>query len=158
MEEKAEEYKSLQPPWQKYEVSNFGNVRKGGKVLKASPESNGYPRVSLYRTDNGKETRHYPRVHRLVAQYFIPMLLCKPYVNHLDGNKLNNHVNNLEWSTFTENVNHAFNEDLMGTNIKCEINGKAYRSLTEAANAFGMRQSTFSHFLKNGIESWKIIT
>lgn len=67
---------------------------------------NGYYRIGL-RLDNG--VIKYRFVHRLVALTFIDKIKGKPYVNHIDGNKLNNNVDNLEWCTPKENVHHAIN-------------------------------------------------
>lgn len=93
-----------------YQVSNLGNVRslcfKNSnkiKLLKTSPTNCGYYKVQLYK--NGIPKMHY--VHRLVAKSFIENPLLKPEVNHLDGNKSNNKVNNLEWATDKENQDHA---------------------------------------------------
>lgn len=61
-------------------------------------------------------------IHRLVAQHFIPNTYNKPYVNHKDGNKFNNHIDNLEWATFSENNKHAVDTGLN----PCTISIKQY--------------------------------
>lgn len=102
-----------------YEVSNIGNVRsiermvlheEGGlkrnpsKVLKHGKGKNGYLTVSF--SVDAVKSNH--SVHRLVARAFIPNESNKPQVNHIDGNKHNNCVENLEWVTCSENMRHAF--------------------------------------------------
>ena len=101
-----------------YQVSNKGEVRsldhyrKGrngheqivrGRILKINTSYGNYGSVML--SKNGVTKRFY--VHRLVALAFIPNPQCLPIVNHIDGNKHNNHVENLEWCTAQENVHHA---------------------------------------------------
>nr|QBK85255.1 MAG: HNH endonuclease [Iridovirus LCIVAC01] len=71
--------------------------------------SNGYYRIGLS-NDNGRR-KH--RVHILVAQHFCDNPDNKPIVNHIDGNKLNNHYTNLEWVTYSENSKHAHNLGLI---------------------------------------------
>ena len=89
-----------------YSVSNYGEVRnnKTGKLMKQNKNEKGYLRLGLRK--NGKTK--YMRVHRLVAQAFIPNPENKPDVNHIDFDKENNCVNNLEWVTCKENNNHSF--------------------------------------------------
>lgn len=58
--------------------------------------------------------RKWKQLHRIVAQCFIPNEHNKPCVNHIDGNKLNPHKDNLEWSTYKENQIHAEDNDLVG--------------------------------------------
>jgi hypothetical protein len=84
-----------------YRVSSFGRVwsDKAGRVLKATVYKRGYPGVTL----NGKNRY----VHQLVAQAFFSNPDNKKTVNHKDGDKTNNHVDNLEWATYTENCLHA---------------------------------------------------
>lgn len=89
-----------------YEVSNTGliiSLKRGGrKVMKGSLDSYGYLLVSL--NLNGEKTH---KIHRLVALTFIPNPENKKEVNHLDGDKTNNNVSNLEWSTYEENMQHS---------------------------------------------------
>lgn len=95
-----------------YEVSNFGRVRRkkrGPSRLWRDPDEysyikhrlcrNGYCRVKLNRKEYG--------LHRLVAIAFIENVQNKPEVNHIDGNKQNNNLSNLEWVTKEENMKHA---------------------------------------------------
>lgn len=94
-----------------YEIDTQGNVysiiqtksrRKG--IVKQRHNNGGYKRVNLYDV-NGKGKKHF--VHRLVAKAFIPNLQNKPIVNHIDCDKTNNSVENLEWCTQSENIKHA---------------------------------------------------
>jgi hypothetical protein len=85
-----------------YWVSNFGRVKSCRKVLKCYCNGK-YVQVMLGR--KGKQ----PLIHRLVAEAFIPNPENKPQVNHIDGNKLNNNVDNLEWCTCAENMIHCVN-------------------------------------------------
>ena len=86
-----------------YEVSDQGRVKGPKGFVKPKIGRNGYARTELWR----KGDRHRPSIHRLVAQTFIPNPHGKPQVNHLDGDKLNNSVSNLEWCTARENALHA---------------------------------------------------
>ena len=91
-----------------YQVSNFGRVRSFQKdkmkILKSGFSAFGYLRVVLCK-DFQKKNRS---IHILVAKAFIPNPEGKTQVNHIDGDKKNNHVSNLEWATPAENIHHAF--------------------------------------------------
>lgn len=90
----------------KYNIGCYGTVI-GTKGVKMTPYSNqsGYLKVSL--TINNKSVNRF--IHRLVAIAFIPNPLNLKFVNHLDGNKQNNIVSNLEWCTHKQNMQHATN-------------------------------------------------
>lgn len=113
-----------------YEVSNLGNVRsldrmvfnpksgmtlRKGVSLKYSKNHKGYKYVGL--TRDGKRSG-LKFIHRLVAKAFIDNPENKPQVNHIDGNKVNNCANNLEWMTDGENQKHAKDNFLKCVNDK----------------------------------------
>lgn len=106
-----------------YQVSSTGRVKsidrntinKHGKQQKFNGtlrtqflSDNGYYRVRLSKLNKGK----YHPVHRLVALAFCPNFFDKPYINHKDGNKINNQFSNLEWVTQSENAKHAYRTGL----------------------------------------------
>lgn len=100
------------PDFPNYEASSEGGIRcKVGNVEKKSKETkHGYLETSLHIGKKQKKTRS---IHRLVASAWIPNPDNKPEVNHIDGNKKNNHINNLEWVTRKENFEHARKNGLM---------------------------------------------
>lgn len=89
-----------------YEVSNMGKVRslfRYKKILKPSPNWNGYTTVELWKDHKRKRIT----IHRLVATCFCENPENKPFVNHLDETKTNNRADNLEWVTHIENCNYG---------------------------------------------------
>jgi hypothetical protein len=105
-----------------YEISSLGKIRNlKGKVLKTYIQNSGYEQIKL----NYQGLHIHKSIHRLVAEAFIANPLNKIYVNHIDGNKLNNTVNNLEWCTNSENILHArktglnpYNKPTLGLKLK----------------------------------------
>ena len=97
----------------KYEVDENGVVRnvKSKKILKQRVNQRGYYTIGY----NDKERKHsVPKeVHRLVAEAFLKDFYKLPVVNHIDGNKLNNKLSNLEMCTYSENSKHAIRTGLM---------------------------------------------
>lgn len=90
-----------------YEVSNFGSVRntKTGNMLKVATNNFGYKLVCL----SNKNKKHTGYIHRLVAEAFIDTNLDTrtSVVNHIDGNKSNNTIKNLEWISYSDNAIHG---------------------------------------------------
>ena len=93
-----------------YKISNTGKVFsvRNNRLLNVKPKYTGYVDIEL----NVNKVVYYKRVHRLVAENFIPNPNNKPFVNHKDGNKQNNNVENLEWVTASENQLHAIRTGL----------------------------------------------
>jgi hypothetical protein len=95
-----------------YSISNTGKFRndKTGKILKPSIGSTGYYVVNI--KPNGRIGKSYSlKIHRLIAEAFIPNPENKPQINHKDCNRLNNNIENLEWVTNKENNIHAIEND-----------------------------------------------
>lgn len=87
-----------------YFVDREGRVwNKKGEEKAQFLSSHGYPSVMIWKNNKGT----FKAVHRFVAEAFIPNPENKPCVNHIDGNKANNKVDNLEWVTYSENTLHA---------------------------------------------------
>lgn len=88
-----------------YQISNLGNIRgmKSNKVLVLSSSPSGYKFIRLFKKSKGKNYR----IHRLVAEAFIPNVKNLPFVNHKDENTGNNCVDNLEWCTASYNINYG---------------------------------------------------
>ena|SRR3990167_9512675 len=93
-----------------YQISNTGLIRRVDTRQIIKPHFHlGYAKISL--SKDGKSDNK--RISRLVAIAFIPNPENKRTVNHLDGNKTNNQVNNLEWATQSENMKHAHRMNLI---------------------------------------------
>lgn len=123
------------------------------KKMRMVPDKDGY--FSVFLCGNGKVARH--RVHRLVAKAFLPNPDNKPVVNHKDGNRQNNHVNNLEWATVAENNRHAYNElhrRLSGCcanhshPVVCVETGVRYPMIKDAERALGVCESSIRQCLR----------
>lgn len=102
-----------------YCVNEQGEVLSLRKNKVLSPKRNwdGYLRVQLWEHNSCE----YVSIHRLVAEEFIPNPMNKPFVNHIDGNKSNNSVNNLEWCTQQENIQHAWDTGLSKTHLNSKL-------------------------------------
>lgn len=145
-----------------YKVSSFGNIKnKYGKLLKQLLSSKGYPEVRF--TIN--KIQHERVVHRLVAKAFISNPLGKCCVNHEDGIKTNNRVENLSWMTMSENEKHSFeklgkiptwkgkkgSKHPKSKEVEQYVNGvkvARFGSLVEAAYATGTTADTISTYIK----------
>lgn len=148
--------KSLDKEW----IMHNGGIRhKQGRILRTVRDGTGYGMVSLCMNSKQK----IGRVHRLVAEAFIPNPHNKPQVNHIDGNRLNNIESNLEWVTASENILHADriglrniqkgeNHPFYGTTKKGKTvidnsTGMVYESAREAAKCTGMKYQTLAGML-----------
>ena len=96
--------------FENYKISNYGRVMNSrGLIMKQRTTPRGYKEIGLR---NGKKNQKFFLIHRLVALAFIEKINGKEYVNHKDGDKFNNSVDNLEWVTQSENQIHAYETGL----------------------------------------------
>ena len=152
-----------------YEISNVGVVRRllpNGNYFYLQSQSKGNNYVSISLRHKGKY--YTTRIHRLVAKIFIQNPNNYPQVNHLDCNKSNNKVNNLEWCDCKHNINHAFSNGLIGrkkgtefhkydkgVNIIDNNTGKIYPSVATAARDLNIPRTTISAEI-NGLRPKKL--
>ena len=120
----------------KYEISSFGRIKSNitGKILKTYINSDGYM-LATFPIDGVKKRR---TVHRLVANAFIPKVEGKEFINHIDANRVNNKVDNLEWCTPSENTRHSFALGISKrrphhTKAVKRSDGRIYQSMSAAA-------------------------
>ena len=143
-----------------YSVSEQGDIRNNvtSRILTNRNSGKGYFKVTLCYC--GKKVEK--AVHRIVAETFIPNEFNKPEVNHIDGNKKNNSVNNLEWATRQENMRHLYYcldstemRRKMGNSRRGERNGvsrkiiriedgKIYSCISDAAKDIGVHRMCVS--------------
>ena len=140
---------------EQYLVSDIGQVWsiRRNKLLKPVIDKYGYEKVGLYR----ERKIHTRSVHRLVAQAFIPNPNNLPTVNHINEDKTDNRVNNLEWASIAHNDNHGTrNERMANTKSKRPIerispDGEIviYKGVKDAWRKTGINRSSISLCCKN---------
>lgn len=149
-----------------YKISDTGLIKRGEKILKER-KNGGYNDICL--SKDGKVSYH--KIHRLVALTFIPNPENKPCVNHINCNKRDNHINNLEWVTYKENMQHAIknnlcrsaenhkNSKLKNSDIGIIKYLKGKLSHSDIAYMFGITRTVITQILNNKawIDNYKII-
>jgi hypothetical protein len=136
--------------YKNYKISNLGNVMNTvtGKVLKGQNNGRGYLFVSLY--DENHKCKQI-MIHRLVANAFIPNPDNLPQVNHIDECKHNNCVENLEWITSVDNINHGTHNERVGLNNPLR---KPIYSVTEYGEVvyFDSARDAVSYYAENNLD------
>lgn len=133
-----------------YSINECGYVRndKNGKILKGIHTYNGYLRVCI-----GGKSR---RIHRLVAEAFIPNPDDLSEVNHKDGDKDNNCADNLEWCTHKQNIEHAWKTGLHTVDYSNIKEPKRVVQMTVEGEIIGEYESTRAVFKKLGYDTSNI--
>ena len=145
--------------FENYEVSNLGKVRniKSGRTLKPKLNRGGYLMYGLY--ENNKQK--FLLLHRIIATAFIDNPEEKPQVNHIDENKTNNDLSNLEWCTARENAIHGtrikrFSEKNFKKVIQLDLNDNVlneFESIKQAGQETGVSRSNISSCCNGKLKS-----
>ena len=134
----------------KYFISNKGFVVSlvgNFHILRPRYDKNGY--IHYYIRDLNINKRKDYKGHRLVAEAFLDKPSDLDLINHIDGNKANNHVENLEWCNYSQNMIHAHTTGLITPKYReCTINGITYKSISHAAKELGVSRKTIYNILK----------
>ena len=121
-------------------VSTYGRVKRNGKLLKQYNRQ-GYRAVG------------HRGVHRLVAITFLPNPNNLPVVNHIDGNRSNNNIDNLEWMSYRDNTRHAcyvLSNNMVQHRVERVEDGHIFRSAGEAARVMGCNPATIRQACRKG--------
>ena len=142
--------KSLAKTIYRYNGFGYYNQHYPEKILTVFYDRRGYPMTFLYK--NGK--RKTRRIHRLVAEAFIPNPEDKTQVNHINGCKTDNRVCNLEWATNDENMEHAVSNGLhknpfvsnnpRSKEVICIETGEVFNTITEATKKYKVHNANVS--------------
>jgi hypothetical protein len=134
-----------------YFISNYGRIKNNkAEICKLKPNPHGYIKISINKKSYS--------VHRLVALAFIPNTENKEFVNHIDGNKTNNNLINLEWATCAENNLHKINSGLSNTTkkvIQYDINMNKlneFISIRDASKKLNLLTTTITNSCNNKIK------
>jgi len=160
-----------------YKVSNLGNVRSLDRII---IDSNGVSSRKkgkyIAKTDNGsgykisslsKDGRKNMYVHRLVAIHFLENKDNHIEVNHIDGNKSNNMVKNLEWCSRSQNIKHAYKMGMQPSlgnkfnaiKVMNNVSGQLFGCIKEAADFYGLKYSLLKQALnRNCVHKNKIFS
>jgi hypothetical protein len=137
-----------------YYISDYGRIKNNkGEICKLKPHSNGYIKTTINKKSYS--------LHRLVAIAFLPNLQNKEFVNHIDGNKCNNKLSNLEWSTCLENNIHKINFGISNTTkrvIQYDKNMNKineFISITEASKQVKLSKCSISNCCNGRTKSTK---
>ena len=142
-----------------YEISNLGRIyskprlswngcgykKEGNKFLKLKENNNGYKYVILHKNN----IKYQKYVHRLVAEHFLDNKFNYSQVNHLNGNKSDNRIQNLEWCSVSENILHRYRIlEKKKKKIKCLETGNIFLSCKEADEYLNVSKGSVSKVIR----------
>jgi hypothetical protein len=146
------------PNYPNYQIDTNGNVfNKYGKIIKQQKNRGGYKYINIYNNNGPKKIT----IHRLMATTYLDNPLNKPQINHINGIKTDNRIDNLEWSTASENGKHSYKlglskvSELNKQTTRVHIikpvldteNGIFYDSLVDLCNYFNLKYSKMRDML-----------